>query len=140
MPTMPLSTDENFTMPTDGSSSPMQTVNPLEIEYEPASDQPMYSENSPSSDEYLSSDDDYDVQQRVQTPHQNSANLFAASFQQYTDGIESPNDMVVDTDDLLADAENEKDDVAIINADGEAEPQLRANDCRSCRPALEQQK
>jgi hypothetical protein len=128
--------DESFTMTMDGSSSPMQTVVPLEMEYELVSDQPMYSDNSPCSDEFLSSDDDYDMQRCVQIPYRNSANLFSRPFQQYTDGIESPNDMIVDTDDLLADAENEKDDVAIINADGEAEPQPRANDCRSCRPCI----
>lgn len=107
----------------------MQTVTPQEVEYEPA-DQPIYY-SSPSSDGYISSDDDYDMQRRLQTPYESSTDIFAHAFQQYTDGIESPNDMVVDTDDLLADAENEKDDVAIIDADGEAEPRKRANDCKS---------
>jgi len=113
----------------DGSSSPIPTVDSLEMEYEFDPDQPNYSD-TPPPDEWVSTSSSDDLQRSVQIPYRNSADIFSRSFQQYTDGIESPNDMVVDTDDLLADAENEKDDVAIINADGEAEPQLRANDCR----------
>ena len=43
--------------------------------------------------------------------------------------IDSPNDMLVDTDDLIVDPENEKDDVVNINPDSDGESQLRADDC-----------
>ena len=50
--------------------------------------------------------------------------------QSYDTDLEPPN-MLVDSDDILVDAENEKDDVAIINPDSDAElPGLpRADDC-----------
>ncbi|TVY45416.1 Ubiquitin carboxyl-terminal hydrolase [Lachnellula subtilissima] len=62
-------------------------------------------------------------------PHESNADMYDLPSQpQFTDEVESPNDMLVDTDDLLADAENEKDDVAIINPDSDTEPPLRASD------------
>lgn len=57
-----------------------------------------------------------------------TADVSCVAGQQFADGVESPNDMLVDSDDLLADAENEKDDVAIINPDSDNEPHLRADD------------
>ncbi|RDL40906.1 Cysteine proteinase [Venustampulla echinocandica] len=45
----------------------------------------------------------------------------------FSESIDSPNDMLVDSDDLLVDPENEKDDVAIINPDSDAESSLRAD-------------
>jgi ubiquitin carboxyl-terminal hydrolase 7 len=55
---------------------------------------------------------------------------YSDSDQSYNADIHSPsNDMVVDTDDLLNDADAEKDDgdIAIINPEDEATP--RADDC-----------
>lgn len=53
------------------------------------------------------------------------------SDQSFNNDIESPNDMLVDSDDILADAENEKDDLAIITPDSDVDqPSVpRADDC-----------
>jgi hypothetical protein len=56
------------------------------------------------------------------------ADLYDYANQPYTESIESPNDMLVDSDDLLVDPENEKDDVVNINPDSDGEPTLRADD------------
>ncbi len=57
--------------------------------------------------------------------------------QDYRQEIESPNDMLVDSDEFLNDADNEKDDgdVAIIDPD---ETGPRANDCMCilCKPKM----
>lgn len=58
------------------------------------------------------------------------ANIFDLPTQAFNESIDSPNDMLVDSDDLLVDPENEKDDVAIINPDSDVESSLRADDCR----------
>ena len=67
------------------------------------------------------------------------ANAWSIDDDQIFNGdLDSPNDMLVDSEDFLNDAEGEKDDgdVAIINPD-EALP--RADDCKSfpCVPARE---
>jgi hypothetical protein len=50
--------------------------------------------------------------------------------EQYAESIDSPNDMLVDSDDLIVDSDlNEKDDVININPDSDGEPPLRADDC-----------
>lgn len=67
-----------------------------------------------------------DVLDRIVPIYQDSSN----SDQGYNADIHSPNnDMMVDTDDLLNDAEAEKDDadIAIINTEDESVP--RADDC-----------
>jgi hypothetical protein len=55
------------------------------------------------------------------------------SDQSYNADVESPNDMLVDSDDILVDAENEKDDVAIITPDSDVDQPgaPRADDCTS---------
>ncbi|TVY85149.1 Ubiquitin carboxyl-terminal hydrolase [Lachnellula suecica] len=57
-----------------------------------------------------------------------NTNVLPAFLQQFADGVDSPNDMQLDTEDILADIENEKEDVAIINADSDSEPATRASD------------
>jgi hypothetical protein len=54
-----------------------------------------------------------------------------ADFEQpYDESIDSPNDMLVDSEDLIVDADlNEKDDVININPDSDGEPLPRADDC-----------
>jgi hypothetical protein len=58
------------------------------------------------------------------------ADFFPSSVQPYTESIESPNDMLVDSEDLIVDPDlSEKDDVVNINPDSDGEPALRADDC-----------
>jgi hypothetical protein len=58
------------------------------------------------------------------------ADFYSAHEQPYTESIESPNDMLVDSEDLIVDTDlNEKDDVININPDSDGEPALRADDC-----------
>lgn len=97
-------------------------------------------DGSPSSSyfdgEILLSDDEELIPPAHTISYEHNTDIFAAAFQQsLTDGVDSPNDMQVDTDDLLADADNEKDDVAIINQDSENEPKPRADDCKSLASA-----
>lgn len=114
----------------DGMGSVLPHVEGLELEEE--DDNNNY--KSPGSsvfDEMVSSDDDELLPPPAPTPYEDSTDIFSSAFQQVlTDGVDSPNDMLVDTEDILADAENEKDDLAVINPDSESETQIRANDCR----------
>ncbi|KAH8654046.1 ubiquitin carboxyl-terminal hydrolase [Tricladium varicosporioides] len=59
------------------------------------------------------------------------------------ESIESPNDMLVDTEDLLVEQENEKDDLAIIDPDSDAETPLRADNYEAMKelvlPPLQEQ-
>ncbi|KAF4635550.1 hypothetical protein G7Y89_g2550 [Cudoniella acicularis] len=72
-----------------------------------------------------------------------SADLLDRRLQSYMESIESPNDMLVDSDDLLVEPENEKDDVAIIDPDSDAEVPLRADNFEAMRelvlPPLQEQ-
>jgi len=114
------------------SSSSVQSVGALEFELD--ENRPIYSDDLSSPEPDFSESSDDEELPRLPPPHipyEGNTDIFAISLQQnFTDGVDSPNDMLVDTDDLLADAENEKDDVAIINPDSDSEPPLRASDCR----------
>jgi hypothetical protein len=58
------------------------------------------------------------------------ADFYTPPEQPYAESIESPNDMQVDSEDLIVDSDlNEKDDVININPDSDGEPALRADDC-----------
>ena len=130
----------NSGMPMDIDYRPSLYDNQSEVELaqlesEQDEDRPLYSDDHPgdSSLEFTSGDDEEQpLLSPPDIPYEHNTDMLPPFFQQqFTDEVESPNDMLVDTDDLLADAENEKDDVAIINPDSDAEPPLRASDCRS---------
>jgi hypothetical protein len=113
-----------------GTSPSVQSVGALEFEQDEG--RPIYSDDLSSPEHDSSDDEELPLLPPPHIPYEGNTDIFAiASQQHFADGVDSPNDMLVDTDDLLADAENEKDDVAIINPDSDSEPPLRASDCRS---------
>lgn len=79
--------------------------------------------------DYLNNDDALEPVQN--TLSNNSANISAPSPQALHDGVESPNGMQLDHDEVIVEPENEKDDTAIIDPDSELENVPRANDCMS---------
>lgn len=64
-----------------------------------------------------------------------SADIIYSLYQSYNGGLESPNEMMVDSDEFVTEqAEDEKSDIAIINPDQlgndvDMTDKIRADDC-----------